>query len=1458
MTTSATLSVGIKTDSAKQSLRELKAYMQREMRGVVLSLNEDSIRKSLQDALSKAKFRIGIDTTRLRGDVTETLNQAFSAVHTVRINAEALAAQVHTAIAAGMGGATVAGSGMPVDVRSLINQHLAPLAEEIGRVTATVRGGTVAAVGAAAAAGAGRRSARASRSAIDEETGERLSFTRNISDAHVVETEKKIRAIQRQTEAGKELLRDQELMHKLSSLERKEREVITALRFKQAQAAAPDARQLLNLQQEPALLASGRFGGGSGRVPLTTFGTSLKAVMEAEAREAAAAAAAVSKLEQAHTRARVAASRSASDHRHVKFALDDAHSAARGLAGSLGVLWVTWGSTAPIVAAAAIGGALRSVFVHGKDVEHQLRFVAALSGDLVVPMDKFATAVRGALTPPVEAAQAMRAMAQNGLNVRESLAALPSILNLATAGEMGLTEAALGATGVMAAFNLQVSDLGRVGDVFAKAAAVSNTSVQGMVEAMRQASTVGDLYHASLEETAASLATMAKRNIQGTAAGTAFRNMLVELAAPSEKARRAMQALGLQVFDANDKLKPFTEILRLVKERTDSLTEKSKLEFLGAIFNERGSKAINALLADYQTFGETLETLEKKSKDFTRTIVEALSETTQGKVKQAITEFQLTASEAFGSAKASADLFVDSLRSLFASPEFKAGIANLASNLASLSTGILKHADAIAYGALAWASYRAATGLAAAALLKWAGTAEAARVATAAAAFTVGGLSVSLGAVLSAVTLGLSVIIPFVLQWVLLRKHTDEATEAQRAFNESLVNQNRTMEDNIQRLRDENGYLSRRNDLLRQGFSLKQAEAAAGGSAGVAASKNALESQGRLLDAAQARFDELQARIEGDDRRLGDVRELQGAAEYLNEVRAGYDAAKKAYELVKKQQDLNDANRVKEELKNRIEQAKEFNREVTALAAKQPKLNLSKLFLSISDAESNDATTFSELLSERRAELNKNKTNLELPNSENRRDALAKSRQLIEQLRGEAEVMKQTARHARELDQARYSEDLYGPYISALLTEQRTLRENRDLLQLEQEAVARLNAEKARGQAAGYTKADLTNLETEIIKRQQAITLMKKQIDHEVALQTLKSQNRARKDTSQFDDELRKLSVSDVKDLQGIREKFAVKVVPSAEAAAMNAELVVTQRYAESISRHEADIVRANEGVLVLKRAIAEAGEGYLSDDVALLSVAEANLATEQKRLDVVRQRMTDARVAARLTARVEYEAAQTAQSGWDQFWAQYRDNATSSAKLVGDVMKSTTDKMQEGFANFVVTGKLNFKSLMASIAADAARLMAQRAFQQVFLAAFNFIGGQGFGSGAAFGNQDLGINFADGGVMTPYGMAPLHRYSRGGVAYSPQVAIYGEGRRPEAYVPLPDGRTIPVTIQGGGTGGDTNVNTQVYVQSDGSTRVENDVSGEKAAVLGKLIEQATMGVIAREKRPGGLLYAMN
>jgi hypothetical protein len=88
--------------------------------------------------------------------------------------------------------------------------------------------------------------------------------------------------------------------------------------------------------------------------------------------------------------------------------------------------------------------------------------------------------------------------------------------------------------------------------------------------------------------------------------------------------------------------------------------------------------------------------------------------------------------------------------------------------------------------------------------------------------------------------------------------------------------------------------------------------------------------------------------------------------------------------------------------------------------------------------------------------------------------------------------------------------------------------------------------------------------------------------------------------------------------------------------------------------------------------------------------------------------------------------------------------------------------------------------------------------------------------------------SFAGGGIMTPYGELPLKQYQGGGVATSPQVAVYGEGRTPEAYVPIPSGR-IPVEIKQPANSNQRPVNVTINVMGNADA---NTVAALKATAF--------------------------
>jgi len=137
---------------------------------------------------------------------------------------------------------------------------------------------------------------------------------------------------------------------------------------------------------------------------------------------------------------------------------------------------------------------------------------------------------------------------------------------------------------------------------------------------------------------------------------------------------------------------------------------------------------------------------------------------------------------------------------------------------------------------------------------------------------------------------------------------------------------------------------------------------------------------------------------------------------------------------------------------------------------------------------------------------------------------------------------------------------------------------------------------------------------------------------------------------------------------------------------------------------------------------------------------------------------------------------------------------------------------------------------------------------------------GIAFGSqiGGALGGGLANREFAQGGVMTSSGPMPLEKYAKGGIAREPQLALYGEGRKPEAYVPLPDGRSIPVSMSGGGNV--NNVSVNVSVDNRGGTQTQTQAGGkdnseEYSRQLGVAISNAVKQEMLNQQRPGGLLY---
>ena len=198
-----------------------------------------------------------------------------------------------------------------------------------------------------------------------------------------------------------------------------------------------------------------------------------------------------------------------------------------------------------------------------------------------------------------------------------------------------------------------------------------------------------------------------------------------------------------------------------------------------------------------------------------------------------------------------------------------------------------------------------------------------------------------------------------------------------------------------------------------------------------------------------------------------------------------------------------------------------------------------------------------------------------------------------------------------------------------------------------------------------------------------------------------------------------------------------------------------------------------------------------------------------------------------RAVAKAEQEslaARKDAEAGALRAFHAYREQAEDTAKDIEKLFTNAMNGAEDAIVEFVKSGGRSLKSLgdlFNSIMDDILRMTVRKSITEPL---FNSLQSGGFSS---FITSLL--PFEQGGIMTSAGALPLHRYANGGIANSPQIAMFGEGRKPEAYVPLPDGRTIPVTMSGSGT---VNVTINNNTSAKATVQQKSNASGGRDLIV--------------------------
>jgi hypothetical protein len=111
--------------------------------------------------------------------------------------------------------------------------------------------------------------------------------------------------------------------------------------------------------------------------------------------------------------------------------MNTAHSAARGLASGFGLLWLTWGQMAPLLAGSALSFGIAKSYQAGKELSlvfADIQYVAGTAAEDMTKLKAAAVDSANGAAGPLEMAKGMRSLALAGLDAKEQLDAHSSCI----------------------------------------------------------------------------------------------------------------------------------------------------------------------------------------------------------------------------------------------------------------------------------------------------------------------------------------------------------------------------------------------------------------------------------------------------------------------------------------------------------------------------------------------------------------------------------------------------------------------------------------------------------------------------------------------------------------------------------------------------------------------------------------------------------------------------------------------------------------------------------------------------------------------------------------------------------------------------------------------------------------------------------------------------------------------
>jgi TP901 family phage tail tape measure protein len=196
-----------------------------------------------------------------------------------------------------------------------------------------------------------------------------------------------------------------------------------------------------------------------------------------------------------------------------------------------------------------------------------------------------------------ESANAIEELAKAGVSTSNILSGgLAGALALASAGDLGVADAAEIASSAMVQFNLSGDKATHVADLLAAGANKAQGSVADLGMGLSYVGPVAASMGVSIEQTTGALALFANNGILAERGGTALRGILLSLSSPSKRAAEELDKLGINLYDTQGHFVGINGAAEQLRTKMSGLTEEQRNYSLGVIFSNAQVTSANVLL----------------------------------------------------------------------------------------------------------------------------------------------------------------------------------------------------------------------------------------------------------------------------------------------------------------------------------------------------------------------------------------------------------------------------------------------------------------------------------------------------------------------------------------------------------------------------------------------------------------------------------------------------------------------------------------------------------------------------------------------------------------------------------------------------------------------------------------------------------------------------------------------